>query len=180
MTMCTASLPSAFSLLCRHADLLLYLAPSAALAIVIRLLAGVHPIFFLFTAAGTACHELAHFIVGLLTNARPQGLSLIPKRTAKGWLLGSVTLGHLRWYNAAPTALAPILIILIPFAVAWWRTRDGLHFGLADVAIAFALAPQFLSFWPSSIDWKIALRSWPYICILAVAAWAGWHWKLFS
>ena len=180
MTMCDASWPAMLALACRHGDLLLYLAPSAALAIVIRLLAGVHPFFFLFTAVGTACHELAHFLIGLLTNAKPQGLSLIPRRTGKGWLLGSVTLGHLRWYNAAPTALAPLLIIVIPFAVAWWRTRGGLHFRPVDLAIAFALAPQFLSFWPSSIDWKIALRSWPYVCILAVPAWAGWQLGLFT
>jgi hypothetical protein len=44
---------------CQHADVLLYLLPSAALAFLIRLLAGSHPLFFLFTVAGTICHELA-------------------------------------------------------------------------------------------------------------------------
>lgn len=163
----------------QHADLLIYLAPSAALAMVIRVLAGAHPFFFLFTVAGTICHELSHFLVGMLTNARPQGLDIVPRRTASGWLLGSVTLARLRWYNAAPTALAPMLIILIPLVVGWWRTRHGLAFKPFDLLIAFALAPQFLSFWPSSVDWRIALRSWPYLCILAAASLAAWHFQLW-
>jgi hypothetical protein len=171
LTSCRAIAP-AFA--CQHADVLVYLAPSAALAIVIRALAGSHPVFFLFTAAGTICHELAHYCVGLLTGARPTALTVIPRRVGGSgarshWELGSVTLTRVRWFNAAPAALAPFLIILLPFAVALWRTAPGWRFQLADLLIAFALAPQFLSFWPSAVDWRIALRSWPYLLIGAIA-----------
>jgi hypothetical protein len=162
---------------CQHADIVLYLLPSALLAVVIRILASKHPIFFLFTAAGTACHELAHFCAGLLTGARPEGLTIIPRRHGAHWRLGSVTLSRVRWYNAAPAALAPFLIILIPLAVAWWRTSAGWHFKLMDIAIAFALAPQFLSFWPSSTDWRIALRSWPFLLIVGPLAWLAWRFR---
>ena len=104
-------------------DLLLYLLPSAALALLLWIGSGAHPFFFVFTAAGTLCHELAHFSVGLLTNAEPIGLSVIPKRIKKpgkghNWELGSVTFANLRWYNAAPSALAPLLVLALPFAVA--------------------------------------------------------------
>jgi hypothetical protein len=157
------------------ADIALYLLPSALLAIVIRILAGKHPFFFLFTVAGTACHELAHFTVGLLTGAAPAALTIIPRRKGRHWELGSVTLTRVRWYNAAPAALAPLLIILIPLAVAWWRTRPGWSFAPVDAAIAFALAPQFLSFWPSLVDWRIALRSWPWLLILGPLAWLAWR-----
>lgn len=173
---CRAHLPD---FLCQP-DILVYLAPSAALAILIRLLAGTHPFFFLFTVAGTICHELAHFVAALLTGAQPQGFTVIPRRTKTGWELGSVTLTGLRWYNAAPTALAPLLIIVIPFAVAWWRTRGNWHFESWDVLIALALAPQFLSFWPSMVDWRIAARSWPIVLLLGGAAWLAWHFKLAS
>jgi hypothetical protein len=167
LTSCRAIAP-AFA--CQHADLLLYLAPSVALAILIRALAGSHPVFFLFTVAGTICHELAHYCVGLLTGARPTALTVIPRRVAHAhWELGSVTLTRVRWYNAAPAALAPFLIILLPLLVAHWRTAPGWRFQPADLAIAFALAPQFLSFWPSAVDWRIALRSWPYLLIIAAA-----------
>ena len=164
---CRAHAPE---LLCQHSEVLLYLVPSVLLALVIRFLAGTHPVFFVFTLAGTVCHELAHFVLGWLTGARPASLTVIPRRKGRNWELGSVTLTHVRWYNAAPAALAPLLIILIPFGVAWWRTRQPWQFEPLDILVAFALAPQFLSFWPSWVDWKIALRSWPWAVILVLPA----------
>jgi hypothetical protein len=161
--------------LCQHGDMLLYLLPSALLAIVIRILAGKHPVFFLFTVAGTVCHELAHYTIGWLTGAQPGAVTIIPRRKGNHWQLGSVTLNRVRWYNAAPAALAPLSIIFIPLAVAWWRTGPGWSFEWIDAAIAFALAPQLLSFWPSRIDWAIALRSWPWLIIVAALGWLGWR-----
>ncbi|NNG23215.1 hypothetical protein [Telluria aromaticivorans] len=172
---CAAWLPA---LACAHGagaiDMLLYLLPSAALALLLWIGSGAHPFFFVFTAAGTLCHELAHFSAGLLTNAEPVGLSVIPrriKRAGKGhnWELGSVTFANLRWYNAAPAALAPLLVLGLPFAVAWWRTRQGWVFEPVDLLLAVLLAPQFLSFWPSPVDWRLAARSWPWIPLLLVA-----------
>lgn len=160
-----ACLQLAPAALCAHADILLYLLPSAALAFLIWMFSSAHPLFFLFTAAGTLCHELAHFSVGLLAGAEPTRLTVIPRRTGRSWELGSVTFANLRWYNAAPAALAPLLVILLPFAVAWWRTRPGWHFGPLDLGLAFLLAPQFLSFWPSPVDWRLAARSWPYLAL---------------
>ncbi|MDQ1812873.1 hypothetical protein RBA41_06100 [Massilia sp. CCM 9210] len=158
-------------------EIFLYLAPSAALALVIRVLAGAHPFFFLFTVAGTICHELAHFVAGLLTGARPASFTVIPRRVGRHWELGSVTLTRVRWYNAAPAALAPLVIVLLPFCVAWWRTRQAWQFDTRDLFIALALAPQFLSFWPSMVDWRIAVRSWPYLFIIAGAAWLVFHFR---
>jgi hypothetical protein len=163
--------------LCRHADVLLYLAPVAALALVIRVLARTHPVFFVFTVAGTLCHELAHFVAGLLTGARPTGLTVIPRRSGGHWELGSVTFANLRWYNAAPAALAPLLVIVLPFAAAWWRTRGGWSWRPLDLALAFALAPQLLSFWPSAVDWRLSLRSWPWLLVIGVVAFGTYHWQ---
>ena len=173
--------------LCTHLDMLVYLLPSAALAVVIAILARISPLFFVFTLAGTICHELAHFLAGLLTGAAPAGLSIIPRKViVRGrlshWRLGSVTLGRVNWLNAAPAALAPFLLLLLPLAVAWWRTRAPWHFGPADLAIAALLAPQWLSFWPSGADWRIAARSWPWLLIIAaaLAAMFYWHGPLFQ
>jgi hypothetical protein len=178
MTFSAACRAAAPAIVCQHSDLLLYLLPTVALAVLIRFLAGKHPFFFLFTLAGTFCHELAHFLVGLVTGARPGGFTVVPVKQAGHWQLGSVTLTRVRWYNAAPAALAPLLIILIPFAVAWWRTGPGWKFELVDLPIALALAPQWLSFWPSLIDWRIALRSWPYVFIIAALAWLASHYGI--
>jgi hypothetical protein len=164
------------------AELLLYLTPSLALAFLIWLVTALHPLFFVFSAAGTLCHELAHFSVGLLLGAEPTGFSIIPRRQGRTWELGSVTFANLRWWNAAPAALAPFLVLLVPLAVAWWRTRGPWHFAPLDLALTFLLAPQFLSFWPSPVDWRLALRSWPWALLLGVGgiAWFGWHAQLFQ
>ena len=175
MTFSAACRAVAPAFVCQHTDLLVYLLPSAALAVLIRILVGQHPFFFLLTLAGTICHELMHWLVGLLSGARPGRFTVFPVKKAGHWELGSVILTRVRWYNAAPAALAPLLIILIPFGVAWWRTGPGWRFELADLVIAFALAPQFLSFWPSKVDWLIALRSWPYLFIIATGAWLAWR-----
>ena len=171
--------------LCSHAaillDMLLYLVPSIATAFLFWILSGAHPAFFLLTAPGTLCHELAHFGVGLLTNAEPTNISLFPRRKGKVWELGSVTFANLRWYNAAPAALAPLLILLVPFAVAAWRTAPGWRFAPLDLLIAVLLAPQFLSFWPSPVDWRLAARSWPWLLVLGSSGvlWI-WHAQLLQ
>ena len=177
MSLAAACQAWTWALPCQHADVLpdvllqvlLYLLPSAALAVVIRILAAAHPVFFLLTVAGTICHELAHYVAGWLTGAMPGKFTVIPRRKGAHWELGSVTLMRVRWYNAAPAALAPFAILLIPLAVALWRTAPGWRFGLLDLPLAFVLAPQLLSFWPSKVDWRIALRSWPYLIIIACA-----------
>jgi len=151
---------------CELATMGLYLLPSLALAFLIWIVTAAHPLFFIFSAAGTLCHELAHFSVGLLLNAEPIGFSILPRRSGRTWELGSVTFANLRWYNAAPAALAPFLILLLPLMVAWWRTRGDWHFGPADLALTLLLAPQFLSFRPSPVDWKLARRSWPWLVII--------------
>ena len=162
---------------CEYFDLLAYLLPSVVLALLIRFLARMHPFFFLLTMAGTLCHEVAHYCVGLVTFARPSAISIIPRRAGRNWKLGSVSFGNICWYNAAPTALAPMFVIAIPFLVAAWRIYPGWTFEALDIPIAFLLAPQFLSFWPSGTDWRIAVRSWPYLILVLAAYWALKTWR---
>ena len=175
---CAAFAPA---FLCAQGDILLYLLPSMALGFLFWMLSSAHPAFFLLTAPGTLCHELAHFGVGLLSNAEPTGINMIPRRRGRVWELGSVTFANLRWYNAAPAALAPFLVLLVPLGVAAWRTGPGWQFGPLDLALAPLLAPQYLSFWPSPVDWRLAARSWPWLVLIAAgAALYLWHASLFQ
>ncbi|MGW8392062.1 hypothetical protein [Pseudoduganella sp. HUAS MS19] len=154
-------------------DQLFYLAPSLCLAALIRLLSRRHIVFSLLQLPGTLCHELAHFLAGLATLARPVSLSIIPRREGKGYLLGEVKLANASWYNAAPTALAPLLLVLVPWGIATLRTRTAWHFTPLDAGLAFLIAPQFLACWPSAADWKLAMRSWP-LPLIAGAGWYAW------
>jgi hypothetical protein len=66
-------------------------------------------------------------------------------------------------------------VLALPLAVAWWRTRHGLVFAPLDLVLTLVLAPQFLSFWPSPVDWRLAARSWPWIPLLLVAGLATFY-----
>jgi hypothetical protein len=156
---------------CRHLDILLYLGPSLALAAIIKILGRRHDAFILLYLAGTIAHEMSHYCMGLATMAKPTSFSVIPRQAKGEWTLGSVEFANLRWYNAAPTALAPMMILSIPIAVAMWRVAKPWSFHWTDMAIAFLLAPQFLSFWPSRQDWKLSLYSWPYLLLAVGAYW---------
>ncbi|WP_426344851.1 hypothetical protein ACN9MU_15730 [Pseudoduganella sp. R-32] len=154
-------------------DRLFYLTPSLCLAAAIWVLSQRYVAFTLMQLPGTLCHELAHFVAGLLTFARPVSLSIIPRREGKGYRLGEVKLANARWYNSAFTALAPLLLALIPWCVAVLRTRGTWHFEALDAGLAFLVAPQFLACWPSATDWKLAVRSWPLL-LIAGAGWYAW------
>ncbi|MBF0359248.1 MAG: hypothetical protein HQL70_11650, partial [Magnetococcales bacterium] len=67
---------------------------------------------------GTFCHELAHLIVGFLLLAKPNKFSLWPTRQAGGgFVLGSVSFSNLRFFNAIPTAFAPLLLVILAYYV---------------------------------------------------------------
>ncbi len=156
-------------------QVLLYLLPSMVLALLIKALSGRLIVFTFLTLAGTLCHEVAHYAVGFLTNARPVSIRIIPRRIDRHhYQMGAAAFSNLRWYNAAITALAPIIILAIPWFYADWRVRHASGFTWSDAGMAFLLAPQFLCFWPSRTDWRMALRSWPYLLLLVPI---GWYWS---
>lgn len=60
----------------------------------------------------TIMHELAHYMAALLLGGKPIGFTLWPKRENGTWRLGSVT-AKVTILSAAPTALAPLLWLLV-------------------------------------------------------------------
>ena len=72
----------------------------------------------LINIPGTVLHELMHFLVGLFTNARPYNFSLFPKKADNGgYVMGSVGFSNITYYNAVPSALAPLLLLPIGFYI---------------------------------------------------------------
>ena len=114
--------------------------------------------FVLAMVPGVFLHELLHFLVGLITNAKPSSFSIIPNRVKAG----SVSFTNLAWYNAIPTALAPLLGLLFVSVAA----AQSLPAHLRDLTgqnalLLLILSPLAYACWPSSVDWKLSLRGWP-------------------
>ena len=65
---------------------------------------------------GTALHELMHYMVGAILNASPCNFTLFPKRDLNGvYVTGSLAFQNVRFYNAVPSAMAPLLLLFIGF-----------------------------------------------------------------
>jgi hypothetical protein len=104
---------------------------------------------------GLLAHEVAHFLVALLTRAHPRPLSITPQRTPQGWQLGAVIFQP-RALSAGFVALAP-MYLLAP--LAGWVCHAGCNAGGLRAICAGYLCVTFL--WgaiPSRADWVIALR----------------------
>lgn len=150
---------------------LLYLLPAALIAALLARLSHRMYLFSLAVYSGTLIHELLHLAVGALLGAKPRTLSLFPRRDGAGYVMGSVGFANLRWYNAAFAALAPLLAVPAIGYVAWLQVRHGWTPSAVDLMIWLVLAPQILCCWPSSADWRLAVRSWPLAAVAGVAAW---------
>lgn len=70
----------------------------------------------LINIPGTLLHELMHFFVGLILNAKPCNFTIIPRRgETGGYVMGSVGFTNVTFYNAVPSALAPLLLLPLGF-----------------------------------------------------------------
>lgn len=79
----------------------------------------------LINIPGTVLHESMHFIVGLLLNASPTSFDLLPKRDECGnYVMGSVGFRNVTFYNALPSALAPLFLLPIGYYLNRWYFQN--------------------------------------------------------
>ena len=72
----------------------------------------------LINIPGTILHELMHYIVGLVLNARPCNFTVFPRKSPDGYyVMGSVGFRNVTFYNAVPSALAPLFLLVIGFYI---------------------------------------------------------------
>ena len=65
---------------------------------------------------GTILHEMMHYIVGLVLNARPCNFTIFPRKSPDGYyVMGSVGFRNVTFYNAVPSAMAPLFLLVIGF-----------------------------------------------------------------
>ncbi len=130
----------------------------------------------LLVLPGTLLHELAHWIIATLLGGQPTSLSVVPGRTEHGWRLGSVGIARVRWFNALPIGLAPLLLAPIAVLALIHASRadaaSWVHWALLYVASSAAV-----SCLPSLQDLKVvASRPLGALLYLAVAAAAIHAW----
>ena len=123
------------------------------------------PYFWILAWPGTALHECLHWSVGLLLNARPVDIQFLPDKQTQ--VLGSVTFANIRWYNAVPVGLAPLLAVpltigLVKTAPWSWTWAGVLYFWAAASALSQA--------WPSRADFDIAGTYWTGIASWGLGA----------
>lgn len=116
----------------------------------------------LVNLVGTFLHELAHFVVGLLLMARPVSFSIFPKKTEGGYTLGTVSFTNLTWWNTAPVAMAPLLLLGAAYyfdSIYYGMIFHGEHSLIIHAGYLFGLAILIDNAIPSSVDFKAAFGS---------------------
>jgi hypothetical protein len=131
--------------------------------------------FTLLALPGTLAHETLHFLTGLLLNGGPVHFTLVPKREANGWAMGSVTFKHLTWYNAFFVGMAPLLLLPAAYGLVLWRLQAPPMPTWQEALGVYLIANLIHGSLPSWQDLKIAARS-PvgWILLAGALAW-GWH-----
>jgi hypothetical protein len=146
-----------------------YGATVAALMLLLHLSRQLGAVFLLITFPITLAHELTHLVLGFLTAGQPSGLRILPRRSARGYILGSVTCNNVRWYNGLFIGLAPLLLLPLAFAVLVWRVRLQPQPALSELTWALAIAGLAVASLPSIQDLRVALASsWLLIAVLVL------------
>jgi hypothetical protein len=115
----------------------------------------------LLSLAGTSLHECMHLGIGYVLRAKPVSVSLFPKRERNGWTLGSVTFVGLNIFNSAFVAFAPLLLLIVSWAVfAGWLVPAFLagHY-ISWLIAGYVSACALFSSIPSSTDFRIGALS---------------------
>lgn len=123
---------------------------------------------------GTMMHELMHFVAAVVTGSNPSSISILPRRNAGGWILGSVSFSPGFWTGSI-VAMAPLALLPVTFFI--WRVMPGNalweRFGLS-----YLIASCLNSAKPSASDAVIAIKHPAGLILLAMVVWV--YFKYFS
>ena len=128
-------------------------------------------VFSLVALPGTLLHEVSHVVMGLLSFGRPTGISLIPRRSVSGYVLGSARFANVRWYNGCFIGLSPLFMLA---AAAWllgWRITSQPAFHVEELLWVYFIASLAYGGIPSWQDIKVAATSFWLFVLCALAFW---------
>ena len=147
---------------------LTYGASVIGLMVLLHLSRQLGVVFLLITFPITLAHELTHLVFGYLSGGQPSGLRILPRRSARGYILGSVTCNNVRWYNGLFIGLAPLILLPLAFVVLIWRVHLQPQAAMSEAPWALAIAGLAAASLPSIQDMRVALASsWLLIAVLA-------------
>jgi hypothetical protein len=148
------------------------IAVSVLLAALIAL-RRIPPLFFLAAFPATVLHETSHWLAALVLNGRPAAFSVVPRRSGRGYMLGSVECANIRWYNGWLIALAPLALVPAALALLVWRARVHTALQPLEMLWAYAIACLFEGALPSWRDLHTAFTaSWlPALAAGAAIVW---------
>ena len=132
-------------------------------------------VFSVLVLPGTLAHETCHLVLGLLMNGRPASFNLVPRRDGKGWIMGSVAFGNLRWYNAFFIGMAPLLLLPLAWWLMTWRLGLGVAWRWQEALAVYLIANLVYAALPSWVDVKAAAKS-PVGWLLLAGA-LGWGYR---
>ena len=146
-----------------------YQVPSILLGMILhRTIASAYIRAFLFLP-GTIVHEGTHWIAAFLLNGQPASFSIWPRRLENGnWLLGTVSIKNLTWYNGIFIGLAPLvsfvfLLLLAPQYSHWSFSQRDIWYWVCSSPILLFCLPS----WP---DLKVVAKSLLPVIFLGIAA----------
>jgi len=131
-------------------------------------------LFFVAAFPATLAHEVTHLLMGLLTNGQPSGMRLLPRRSARGYVLGSVSCNNVRWYNGLFIGLAPLTLLPVAIVLLAWRVRQNPALAPTEAAWVYGIASLTLAALPSWQDLRISLAS-SWLLLTLAAAVAAWY-----
>jgi len=116
-------------------------------------------LFSVLVLPGTLAHETCHLLLGLLLNGQPARFNLWPRRDGNGWIMGSVSFGNLRWYNAFFIGMAPLLLLPLAWGLMTWRLGLGVAWRWQEGLAVYLIANLVYAALPSWVDVKAAAKS---------------------
>lgn len=132
-----------------------------------HLLKGRVLIFAMFTLPATILHELSHFIISVITFGKPISFSVLPRKSEKGWTLGSVTSSGSNWINQGLISLAPLTLLVVLYFM--WVYRDlSLSYLGNEYVFGYIAANLLVGSIPSTTDLRLAIQA-PFIFVLIIA-----------
>jgi len=128
-------------------------------------------VYFVTTFPVTLAHELMHLLLGFVTHGQPCGFRVWPRRSANGYVLGSVSCRNVRWYNGLFIGLAPMLLLPCALALLILRLRAAPEVNATEAVWVYAIACLTYASLPSWQDIRVALASsWLLIAAIAITA----------